>query len=172
MGHSTGCQDIVHYLRQGRPSPLIDRAILQGPVSDRQHLATLPTTGKQLDFCEKNKHSPEEWLPRALHDPPLTVERCLSLNGVNSIEDLFSSDLTDEQLQSIYGNIQTSILWICSNEDEYVPKEIRQDVQEFVRKKLADKNNSRFLLLEKADHGVSDETVQIEMIEQIVRFIR
>ena len=100
MGHSTGCQDIIHYLRQIKKHPKIIRVILQGPVSDRQYLCRLSSTKEQLDYCYKNKQNVEEWLPRYLHDPPLTIQRCLSLNEKNSIEDFFSSDLNDEELKN------------------------------------------------------------------------
>ena len=36
VGHSTGCQNIVHYLRDHS----INLAVLQAPVSDREHAAT------------------------------------------------------------------------------------------------------------------------------------
>ena len=36
VGHSTGCQDIVHFLRRGRRRADIAAAVLQAPVSDRE----------------------------------------------------------------------------------------------------------------------------------------
>jgi hypothetical protein len=99
MGHSTGCQDIIHYLRQEKIDPKIIQVILQGPVSDRQYLSRLSSTKDQLNYCYQNQTNLNEWLPRYLHDPPLTIQRCLSFNEINSIEDLFSSDLNDQQFQ-------------------------------------------------------------------------
>jgi pimeloyl-ACP methyl ester carboxylesterase len=133
MGHSTGCQDIIHYLRQIKKHPKIIRVILQGPVSDRQYLCRLSSTKEQLDYCYKNKQNVEEWLPRYLHDPPLTIQRCLSLNEKNSIEDLFSSDLNDEELKNIYDEIHTPITWIWSRQDEYVPDDIKDQVELFIK---------------------------------------
>lgn len=167
MGHSTGCQDIIHYLRQEKNHPKIPRVILQGPVSDRQYLSQLTSTKDQLNYCYENKKNLKEWLPRYLHEPPLTVERCLSLNEPNSIEDLFSSDLTDEQLKNIYDKIETPITWIWSREDQYVPTDIKPEVENFVKQKLANKPDSIFILLEKADHAVNNQQEQIYMIEQI-----
>jgi pimeloyl-ACP methyl ester carboxylesterase len=171
MGHSTGCQDIIHYLRQEKTHPKIPRVILQGPVSDRQYLSRLSSTKDQLDYCFKNNKDIKEWLPRYLHDPPLTIQRCLSLNETNSIEDLFSSDLTDEQLKNIYENIETPITWIWSEQDEYVPDDLKQNLTNFVQNKLANKNNSTFILLENVDHAVNDEQQQIYMIEHIIQLI-
>ena len=172
MGHSTGCQDIIHYLRQGNPDPRITSVILQGAVSDRQYLSRLSSTADQLNYCSQHRNHPNEWLPRYLHDPPLTIQRCLSFNQINSIEDLFSSDLNDQQLNEIYQNISIPIIWIWSKQDEYVPEEIKDQVQHFIQKKLAARKHSTFILLENADHAVSDPQEQIFMIEQIIATIR
>ncbi|UJR34937.1 hypothetical protein I4U23_027715 [Adineta vaga] len=172
MGHSTGCQDIVHYFRQGKQSDLIRGIILQGPVSDRQYLSTLPSTKDQLEYCIQHHENIHEWLPRSLHDPPLTIERCLSLNKFNSIEDLFSSDLSDEQVKKIYEKINLPNIWIWSKQDEYVPDEIKDEVGTFVKTKLANRTNSKFILLENSDHAISNEHEQIYMIDQIIQFIQ
>ena len=171
MGHSTGCQDIIHYLRQEKVHPKITRVILQGPVSDREYLTRLSSTKDQLNYCRENKTNRHEWLPRYLHDPPLTIERCLSLNEVNSSEDMFSSDLTDQQLKSIYQNISIPIIWIWSKRDEYVPDDIRNQVENFVKNKLANRSNSTLVLLESADHAVSNPEEQTNMIERITQII-
>jgi len=171
MGHSTGCQDIIHYLRQEKIHSKIVQIILQGPVSDREYLSRLSSTKDQLNYCYKNKDNINEWLPRYLHDPPLTIERCLSLNEINSKEDLFSSDLTDEQLKNIYENISIPITWIWSKKDEYVPDDIKDRLENFVKNKLSNKSNSKFILLENADHAVNNQQEQIYMIEQIIQIL-
>ena len=172
MGHSTGCQDIIHYLRQGKIDSKISQVILQGPVSDRQYLSQLSSTKDQLNYCYQNKDNLNEWLPRYLHDPPLTIQRCLSFNQINSIEDLFSSDLNDQQIKDIYQNIQIPIIWIWSKQDEYVPDDIKDQVIDFIQNKLVKQNkNSTFILLENADHAVNDQQQQIYMIEQIISSI-
>ena len=172
MGHSTGCQDIIHYLRQNKIHPKLTYVILQGPVSDRQYLSKLYSTKEQLDYCYNNNNlNKDEWLPRYLHYPPLTIQRCLSLNQKNSIEDLFSSDLNDQEINSIYQNISTPIIWIWSKEDEYVPNDIKQQVEDFIKNKLSNRTNSKLILLENSDHTVSSQQQQIYMIDQIIQII-
>ena len=171
MGHSTGCQDILHYLRRGKPHPKISRVILQGAVSDRQYLSRLDSTRDQLNYCRNHGEDQRQWLPRDLHEPPLTIERCRSLNERNSIEDLFSSDLTDEELKKIYSMIDMPIDWIWSKQDQYVPDDLRDEVLHFVQTKLAKKSNSTFLLLENADHFVQDLQEQNVMIEHILQLL-
>lgn len=168
MGHSTGCQDVIHYFRQYKNHSKIIEIILQGPVSDREYLSELSSTKDQLNYCYKNKTNLNEWLPRYLHDPPLTIERCLSLNEKNSIEDVFSSDLIDEEIKTIYDNLNIPIIWIWSKQDEYVSNNIKQHVENFIKNKLANRNNSTFILLENADHAVNNPDQQIYMIEQII----
>jgi pimeloyl-ACP methyl ester carboxylesterase len=79
VGHSTGCQDIVHYLRTGgHCSRAVRGAILQAPVSDREYWATLPGTQPMLELAEKmiqedkgNDLMPREASPQA----PITASR-------------------------------------------------------------------------------------------------
>jgi pimeloyl-ACP methyl ester carboxylesterase len=172
MGHSTGCQGIIHYLRQEKKSNLIHGIILQGPVSDRQYLSTFPITKTQLEYCEQHRENGHEWLPRSLHSAPITIKRFLSLNTMNSNEDFFSSDLSDEQLRKIYENISLPIMLIWSGEDEYVPDAIKEEVENFIRDKLAMKIHSKCVLLEESDHDITDEQHQVNMINQIGEFIQ
>lgn len=54
LGHSTGCQDIVHYMRANAAcSRAVRAAILQAPVSDREYRATLPETADLIDLAAK-----------------------------------------------------------------------------------------------------------------------
>lgn len=60
MGHSTGSQDVLHYLHSpnplpstpGQKRPRIDGAILQSPVSDRQALLNTIKAGSATDSSE------------------------------------------------------------------------------------------------------------------------
>ncbi|XP_047147146.1 UPF0613 protein PB24D3.06c-like [Vigna umbellata] len=54
LGHSTGCQDIVHYMRTNYAcSRAVRAAIFQAPVSDREYQATLPHTASMIDLAAK-----------------------------------------------------------------------------------------------------------------------
>ncbi|KNC74984.1 hypothetical protein, variant, partial [Sphaeroforma arctica JP610] len=44
MGHSTGCQDTVTYLKSGRYATFVSAVILQAPVSDREYFTDSSTT--------------------------------------------------------------------------------------------------------------------------------
>lgn len=152
MGHSTGSQDVMHYLITPNPLPQnaptepalervvrpeLDGAILQAPVSDREHFLDIIKTGSprwtpnQLAMCHdqlvgfalNQQYTPDDnieaVLPLSLtaklglpSDIPICSRRFLSLASPDSPEkpskdDLFSSDLTDQRLQETFGTISS-----------------------------------------------------------------
>ena len=151
MGHSTGSQDVLHYLyHNASVRPRVDGAILQAPVSDREALSMLfELEGRPrskyhaayevcLKFAE-DKSKSSELLPKehttalGFGDAPISVERFLSIASPYSpdkpsAKDLFSSDLSDERLRQTFGRVHWSVLTsrqmliLMSGEDEHVPK--------------------------------------------------
>ena len=158
MGHSTGSQDVLHYLYHSKDTerPIIDGAILQAPVSDRESLSMLISHAEDADElrdvydeCVKQakslrgqRGSPS--LPRYLTGRLgygrtfISASRFLSLASPDSpdepsLDDLFSSDLSDEHLRSTFGAIgensrlrshndpKSSLLILISGADEYIP---------------------------------------------------
>jgi pimeloyl-ACP methyl ester carboxylesterase len=133
MGHSTGSQDVLHYLYHGtRKRPVIDGAILQAPVSDRESLNMKLNASKENDNVQHNIREVYEEcvqqarqlqidpdgpsLPRSLTsklgfmDAFLSASRFLSLASPNSpdqpsMDDLFSSDIPDHFLSSTFGMV-------------------------------------------------------------------
>uniref|UniRef100_A0A7I4DMQ7 Uncharacterized protein n=1 Tax=Physcomitrium patens TaxID=3218 RepID=A0A7I4DMQ7_PHYPA len=109
VGHSTGCQDIVHYLRTGgHCTRAVRGAILQAPVSDREFRATLPETQPMLELAERmiKEGKGEELMPRdASPEAPITANRFRSLCAYMGDDDLFSSDFTDAQLKALLGHM-------------------------------------------------------------------
>ena len=133
MGHSTGSQDVLHYLYHGtRKRPVIDGAILQGPVSDREMLNMILNAPEENDNVQHNVREVYEEcvqlarqlqidpdgssLPRSLTSKLgfmhafLSASRFLSLTSPNSpdqpsMDDLFSSDIPDHFLGSTFGMV-------------------------------------------------------------------
>jgi len=132
MGHSTGCQDVLHYLYSTppdhRPRPAIQGAILQAPVSDREgilHTITSTPSRKPLyDQClslantvPESEHRttilPMHWTTPLIGAAPVSISRFLSLASPDSpsnpgLDDLFSSDLPDSRLDATFGQIASS----------------------------------------------------------------
>lgn len=143
VGHSTGCQDICHFLRTQSDHPLWKRkgnppqgvvrgAVLQAPVSDRQQPAAqdLVTYQRHVktaqDMCAQDQG--EEMMPRAAFWAPMTAQRMVDLQAVGGRDDYFSSDYTDEQLAE---RLQAAGDWpglhmlvAFSGADEYVAAHI------------------------------------------------
>jgi len=88
-GHSTGCQDAVHYARK-HPGKL-DGVILQAPVSDRECMFMEPGTASKLALAEDMIAADrgEELMPRASFYAPITARRFQSLAGRLGDDDLF-----------------------------------------------------------------------------------
>lgn len=108
VGHSTGCQDAVRYAGRhaatGPPSrPALDAVVLQAPVSDKEWLAGQPETAARLEAA---RDAVAAGHPGALigactewDGAPLSAARWLSLAGDRGDDDMFSSDLSAEELE-------------------------------------------------------------------------
>ena len=131
IGHSTGCQDVLHYVHskprsdEGRSS--VQGAILQAPVSDRDSLLSKiekdPEKKAIYEHCVKFADSLDEdekndmiiplpWSEEIIsfNRTPVSVARFLSLASPESPknpapDDLFSYDATNERLESTFGKI-------------------------------------------------------------------
>jgi pimeloyl-ACP methyl ester carboxylesterase len=132
LGHSTGCQSAVTFMRlaDAESKRRVSGVILQAPVSDREFICTQPIP--RLDELTQLAESarPDELMPRDA-DPcglgnPITAYRFLSLTGKEGDDDLFSSDLSDEQLKQRLGHVSVPCLVIFSLDDEYVPLSVNR----------------------------------------------
>ncbi|PNS13948.1 hypothetical protein CAC42_1439 [Sphaceloma murrayae] len=171
MGHSTGSQNVLHYLYRPNPHssfapydptlkhvtrPVLDGAIMQAPVSDRHCMQLVMEEGwagkspKETKAifdqvmalavkAEQGEAAFDDLLPISLtsqigypRDTPLSCRRFLSLNSPESPQtpredDLFSSDLSDDQLRKTFGRIgkngllRSKFLVLYSGADQSVP---------------------------------------------------
>lgn len=129
MGHSTGCQDLMHYLvsptspSSSRPS--VSGIILQAPVSDREAILNEVESDPSVRTAYENALSMASSTPKDKHKStilpmdltapmfgpaPVNINRFLSLAspdspGTPSMDDYYSSDLLDERLASTFGVI-------------------------------------------------------------------
>jgi len=134
VGHSTGCQDIVHFLRQGRRRADIAAAVLQAPVSDREAMcmefgeeAIAAANAAAREMCAKGGGAVDMmplWTPGTF-GAPMSAARYASLSGRMTLDDLFSSDLTAAELSQQIGHMGHASappsLWVRSADDEYAP---------------------------------------------------
>ncbi|QDS69523.1 hypothetical protein FKW77_007477 [Venturia effusa] len=149
MGHSTGSQDVLHYLHKPNPlrststfdpdlqhgrRPVIDGAIMQAAVSDREAIQWCLETGiggkspaeiravydKMVALAKetaRHDHDTDTILPMWMTGQiypsrtPISCRRFLSLISSESPQspsedDLFSSDLSDAQLARTFGMVK------------------------------------------------------------------
>lgn len=134
IGHSTGCQNSVHFLKHG-PSNLVEmiKAVaLQAPCSDREGVMTESNYEKNIKYARSLKLSGQEMelMPRDAFWAPITAKRFLDLQDRGGADDFFSSDLSDEELVERLGHIGLlhktlkHVLVAFSGSDEYVPNHI------------------------------------------------
>ena len=140
MGHSTGCQDIMHYLTSPGQRPKIDGAIMQASISDREAFDTLDDPDhikKGVDVAQsyvrqgKGNDVIPDYLTNMVFAAPISAKRWLSLISPGpehaGEDDYFSSDLDDGRLKGTFGAIGktgTPMLILFSGNDAHVPKHV------------------------------------------------
>ncbi|CAE8613430.1 unnamed protein product [Polarella glacialis] len=118
---------------------MVRAAVLQAPVSDREAIQMQSERGEMGD-CELERFRAaassmiaegqgDEVMPRAawllLGPPhPVTAYRFHSLTGRLTDDDMFSSDLSDQELHARLGHVAVPTLLALSADDEYVPSHV------------------------------------------------
>ncbi|XP_010255881.1 PREDICTED: UPF0613 protein PB24D3.06c-like isoform X2 [Nelumbo nucifera] len=173
LGHGTGCQDIVHYMHtHAACSIAVHAAILQAPVSDREYRATLPETAAMIQLASRmiNEGRGMDLMPREANpDAPITAYRYYSLCAYLGDDDMFSSDLSDDQLKMRLGHMSnTPCQVIFSMTDEYVPEYV--DKEALVERLCNAMGGAEKVQVEWGNHSLSNRVA--ETVQAIVDFIR
>lgn len=131
VGHSTGCQQTVHYLQHGQEKlrKAIQVAVLQAPVSDREHAMTEPNYEHHMEIARTlvQQDKGQEMMPRSAFWAPISAQRFLDLQQRAGADDFFSSDFTNAELVERLGHVGAntpSVMVAWSGSDEYVPASI------------------------------------------------
>ena len=174
-GHSTGCQDILYFLRFGDHPSLINGVILQGAVSDRDISATMETTNTMMaeaqELVYQGKHG--QILSQKFDDvAPISAQRFLSLSGKLTPDDMFSVDLTVDELKPILEPVKVPILLCFSEEDEYVPNKVSQVkfANRMVSLLRTTSPSAQLVYIPKADHAISNN-YEI-FIDHVITFVK
>ncbi|MCJ1440641.1 MAG: hypothetical protein MMC23_001127 [Stictis urceolatum] len=156
LGHSTGCQDAVHYLvsrgeseevRRTAPAR-VDGVVLQAPVSDREGVGDMLRRGQieggALEEANRvagawvGEGRGEEVLPSRLSGTvypgaPVSARRWLSLlspgPGHEGEDDYFSSDFGADRLKESFGRGGRGMRWcvLHMGSDQFVPREVDKE---------------------------------------------
>ncbi|KAG5176051.1 hypothetical protein JKP88DRAFT_336541 [Tribonema minus] len=121
MGHSTGCQISVHFMKHAPQAARkrVAGVVLQAAVSDRDYLATLPQTQELVTLARTLPLT--ALMPREADIAPITAYRYLSLAARGGDDDMFSDDFSQEELKDRLGHMTVPTLLLASLADEYVP---------------------------------------------------
>ncbi|RKP14334.1 hypothetical protein BJ684DRAFT_1891, partial [Piptocephalis cylindrospora] len=127
VGHSTGCQDALTYARRGRYRERVVGYVLQSAVSDREFMESSMDAEKRTHLLQHaqalvDQGKGEEMMPRE-SDPmaAITANRFLSFGRARGEDDIFSGDLPDAYVQSLYDGVKAPMLMVHSGADEFVP---------------------------------------------------
>ncbi|EPS43958.1 hypothetical protein H072_2122 [Dactylellina haptotyla CBS 200.50] len=144
MGHSTGCQDVMEYLCRLEVSQqadgLLDGAILQAPVSDREALAQIMGKdsydrswkhAQKLIKAGRGEEIMSTQITQNIFEAPCTASRWYSLSSPlhDGADDFFSSDTPMENLEATFGKItpaRTPLLILYSGADEFTPQTVNK----------------------------------------------
>lgn len=173
LGHSTGCQDIVHYMRTNAAcSRAVRASILQAPVSDREYRANLPETAAMIDLASAmiREGRGSELMPRVANsDSPITAYRYHSLCAYMGDDDMFSSDLSDDQLRMRLGHMENTPCQVMfSMADEYVPDYV--DKKSLVSRLCKALGGAEKVEIEWGNHSLSNRVE--DAVHAIIDFVR
>jgi Protein of unknown function (DUF1749) len=146
IGHSTGCQDAVHFLKHAadRYVQRLALVVLQAPVSDRESAMMDSDYHENLRIAQQLRDSgqAEEMMPRKCFWAPITARRFLDLQERGGADDYFSSDFTIDELSERLQHVgrrnrstassndsssssrSLQVLVAYSGMDEYVPNHV------------------------------------------------
>ncbi|KAB8067403.1 hypothetical protein BDV29DRAFT_186220 [Aspergillus leporis] len=206
MGHSTGSQDVLHYLHAPNPlpntgltRPVLDGAIMQAPVSDREYLVHLVRSSNEVRGAYEQLvnfarlQPPSTILPLNLTamvgmpaDTGVSCRRFLSLASPDSPErpaedDLFSSDLTDQRLRETFGVVaerglvKGKLAALYSGNDEYAVEWCDKEAllrrwKEATNAGGVDKWSEESGVIPGASHNVKDEG-QDWLVERVLHYV-
>ncbi|KAF9907422.1 hypothetical protein EC991_010983 [Linnemannia zychae] len=174
IGHSTGCQDAISFASHGHNRAAIQGMVLQGPVSDREFMASsLDMYGKYVRLAQRmiNDGKGQELMVREVDIAPVTAYRFNSLASVGGDDDMFSSDIPFESMQALFGQVKAPLIMVHSGKDEYVPAHINKG-QLITNLTNASPSSLGAVVLPDADHAISDLASQTLFCENVVQFIQ
>lgn len=198
MGHSTGCQDGMHYVGtaavQGfAGSKAVDGVILQAPVSDREALvrdvpAEVYERANKLAAEWVSDGRAEDCLPLAVTQHffdmcPVSARRWLSLASPDGKgqDDYFSSDLDEDELRKRFGCFPSStpLLILHGGSDEFVPEDLDQSAlsrkwMKYVRDGGGVVDESSDKPVEGATHNLNSSPNHVvdELCRRVINFVQ
>ena len=174
LGSSTGTQDALWFAKHSEACKLIDGFILHAPISDRDVMAEMDSTQHMLEEAHKLRSGGnlDALLSEKFEGAPITAYRYLSLAERLGDDDMFSVDLTSEELKCVIPKVPVPIALCYSTEDEYVPNmEGLRETAKRLRTILEETSPKVDVKYFSGDHGLSKPEYYIPFIEYVCRFV-
>ncbi|KAI7902533.1 uncharacterized protein BX663DRAFT_511384 [Cokeromyces recurvatus] len=175
LGHSTGSQDCYWHNKYGKTNQDIASYILQAPVSDREYFqANLENFQFYVDMAinYRREGKGEELLPRdSLFGTPITANRFYSLTVKGGDDDVFSTDLSDEEIKKLYENVNRPICWIYSENDEFYVNKVEKQSDVMQRFQNICSAIKETHIIPNGDHSITRKDSQIAFCKVIDDFL-
>ena len=174
LGHSTGTQDALYFAKHSEASALIDGFILQGAVSDRDILTEIKSTPRLLEEAKRLKAEgkSDALLSETFEGAQITAYRFLSLAERLGDDDMFSVDLSSDELRSIIPKVQVPITLCYSADDEYVSDKAGQrEMAKRLNDVLKESSPKVEMKYFSGDHGLSKAEYYCPFIEYVCSFV-
>ncbi len=176
LGHSTGAQDSLYFLQYRDEASLVNGIVLQAAVSDRECMGTYEQTPRCLEEARRleSEGKLSAILSETVDGAPITAERFLSLVGRLTDDDMFSTDLTSQELEPILSAVRVPVLLCFSAEDEFVPdKEAQKAFAERMVTTLKGSSQTPVVELKylTGDHGLTKPEYYWPFIRAVCDFV-
>ncbi|KAK4688240.1 hypothetical protein P7C73_g1865, partial [Tremellales sp. Uapishka_1] len=181
MGHSTGSQDVIHYLTNKSG---VDGGIMQAPVSDREWLAT-GDKGKiwrdQIPIAEEMMANGRgtEVLDQSFCEmvgARISADRLFSLVAEGGYDDYFSSDLPNHPdgvhlhpLSDSFGRLSVPALALFSSKDQENQLGDKEALME--RWMAAAEGKLEAKMIEGASHDITEEDARADLCEEVIGWL-
>ena len=194
LGHSTGCQITARFLADDGTGgseelrSMVVLAVLQAPVSDRE---AGPLSGVNVSEVVAEARlavgagNGSRLISHALYGfIPLSAQRALDLFDRLGADDMFSSDMTGSELSSRLGHLGrcgAHVLLSLSMDDQYVPlasaggsgyADLGKRLLDAVTGSEGDASSATLLMINGADHALSDKSHALQLVHAVVEQIR
>lgn len=161
IGHSTGCQKSIYYLSQ-KPKSSVKGVILLAPLSD---YAVVRNTYEQDEYEKKLEYvinmiksgKGQDLVPISVTDYTISAQRWLSLNTLESEEEIFAY-ASGKEPETLLKN-KKPILVILARQDEYADRPVSEISKWF--KDVLKKKDDSVKIISKSTHNFDSYSREI-----------
>ena len=175
LGHSTGGQDAMYFMRYSPAADMVCAVVLQAAVSDRDYIAITPELSAMEEEARElvSKGKEGQIMVQRFEGDPITASRYLSLAGRLTSDDMFSVDLTEEELRPILSPVRVPIFLCFSSDDKFVPSlEKQRELAARMVSILKEHSPIVKCIYLPGNHGLSKHEFYQPFVDNVIDFIK